>query len=81
MSITTFSISDVARLLGISRSQAISELASWPHDGEGLAASFTADQVAEIKALMNAGPEEQAARQQLLADKRAELQAEDEPNH
>lgn len=73
-----FNITDVARLLKISRSQAIRELPSWPHQGEGLLAIFTVDDVVEIKRLLNAGPEEQAARQQFLEQEREEVRALDD---
>lgn len=75
MSTNVFNTADVARLLGISHSQAMHELASWPHQRTGTEISFTADDVAEIKRLMNAGPEEQAARRQLIEQKRAEVRA------
>ena len=90
MSTTTFTMTDVARLLGISRSKAFEELQSWPHERVDGEIVFTAEQVAEVKRLMSAGPEEQAARRQLIEDKRTALREEcardleelaDEPNH
>ncbi|WP_455835393.1 hypothetical protein [Pseudarthrobacter siccitolerans] len=78
MSTNVFSLADVARLIGISRSQAFREMLSWPHNGTGADATFTAEQVAEIKGIMSAGPEEQAARQKLIEDKLAARRAEDE---
>lgn len=74
---TTFSMSDVARLLGISRSKAYEELQSWPHNRDGVEITFTAEQVAEIKRLMSAGPEEQQARRELIEQKRAALREQD----
>ncbi|TLM75971.1 hypothetical protein [Pseudarthrobacter sp. NamB4] len=74
---TTFTMSDVARHFGISRSQAFRELPSWPHQRQGLNISFTASDMAGINRIMNAGPDEQLARLNLLEQKRAEVRAMD----
>lgn len=70
---TTFTMSDVARHFGITRSQAYRELQSWPHERVGVEITFTAGHVAEINRLMNAGPDEQMGRLLLLEQKRAAL--------
>lgn len=74
---STFSMSDVARHFGISRSQAFRELQSWPHNRQGTTISFTPGQVTEVKRLMSAGPVEQQARRELIEQKRAALKAQD----
>jgi len=72
---TTFTVSDVARHFGITRSRAFTELASWPHKRENGEITFTAADVAGINRMMNAGPDEQLARLQLIDQKRAEVRA------
>lgn len=75
MSTNVFSMADVARLLGITRSQAFREVQSWPHEQDGLTISFTANQVAEVKRIMTAGPDEQRARRAGLEQRMAEMMA------
>lgn len=72
MSTNVFSMADVARLLGITRSQAFREVQSWPHEQDGLTISFTADQVGEVQRIMAAGPDEQMARLALLEQRKAD---------
>lgn len=72
---STFSMSDVARHFGITRSQAYRELQSWPHNRQGTNITFTPGHMAEINRLMNAGPDAQLARLALIEQKRAALQA------
>lgn len=74
-----YSTADLARHLGISRSQVYRDLQSFPHRGAGtLDITFTEDNVAEIEQILNAGPDEQLARLLLLDTKRALLQAQDD---
>jgi len=74
----TFSLSDVARHLGITRSRAYRELQTWPHKLNGFEPTFTADHMAEISRLINAGPDEHLARLLLNEQKRAALRAQED---
>ena len=70
-----FTISDVARTFGITRSQAYRDLQSWPHQRQGLDVTFTESDMAGINRIMNAGPDQQMKRLALLEAKRAEIRA------
>jgi hypothetical protein len=70
---STFTMSDVARHFGITRSQAYREVQSWPHVRRGTDITFTPGHMTEINRLMNAGPDEQMARLLLIEQKRAAL--------
>ena len=73
-----YSIEDVARHFGMTRSQAYRELQSWPHQGHGTTMiTFTQADVEEITRMLNAGPDEQLARLTLMEQKRRELEAQD----
>ncbi|WP_455834801.1 hypothetical protein [Pseudarthrobacter siccitolerans] len=75
MSSTTFTMSDVARHFGISRSAAFRELPSWPHKRVNGETTFSADDFAAIQKMMNAGPDAQLARLQVIEQKLAAVRA------
>ncbi|WP_324644836.1 hypothetical protein [Pseudarthrobacter sp. LT1] len=71
----TFTISDVARHFGISRSQAFRELPSWPHKRVNGETIFTSADFEAIKRMMNAGANEQLARLQVIEQRLADVRA------
>lgn len=74
----TFTISDVAARLGISRTDAFRELQSWPHSMDGTTPVFSQGDVAAIEKMMIGTPDEHLVRLRAIEDKRAALRAADE---
>ncbi|MEW1942937.1 hypothetical protein AB0299_17980, partial [Pseudarthrobacter sp. NPDC080037] len=71
----SFTLSDVAARLGVSRSDAFRELQSWPHTRDGLEVSFTEEEVAAIEKMMIGTPDEHIAWLRIIEDQRAALRA------
>jgi transposase-like protein len=74
----SFTVSEVARNLGIAPTQVYRDLQSWPHKRQGVTISFTTSDVAGINRIMNAGPDAQVRRLVRLETRMAEIRALDE---
>ena len=73
-----YTTGDLAGHLGITSSQVFRELQALPHHVETGGTRFSEEEVREVERILNAGPDAELARLQLLDEKLADLQAQDD---